>query len=62
MNIANSQIHLYKPRDESVISSLSSYFDLYFDVLHAATAKRYADGNDIRLVNFGPIALLSKYK
>ena len=32
------------------------------DVLHAATKKRYIDGDDIRLVNEGPIALFSNYK
>ena len=41
---------------------LNSYLDLYFDVLHAASNDRYADNNDIRLVNLGPIALFSKYK
>ena len=33
-----------------------------FGVLHAATKNRYADGDDIRLVNEGPIALFSNYK
>ena len=41
---------------------LNSYFELTFDVLHAATNNRYVDGNDIRLVNLGPIALFSNYK
>ena len=41
---------------------LNSYLEIKFDVLHAATNKRYADGNDIRLVNLGPIALFSNYK
>ena len=35
--------------------------DLNFDVFHAATNIRYADGDDIRLVNLGPIALFSNY-
>ena len=30
--------------------------------MHATTSNRYADGNDIRLVNLGPIALFSNYK
>ena len=30
-----------------------------FDVLHAATNNKYIDGDDIRLVNEGPIALFS---
>ena len=33
-----------------------------FDVLHAATNNRYVDGNDIRLVNLGPVALFDFYK
>ena len=41
---------------------LNSYSELIFDVLHAATGNRYADNNDIQLVNLGPIALFSKYK
>ena len=50
------------PRENSVISPLNSYFDLSFDVLHAATKNRYADNNDITSVNLGPIALFSNYK
>ena len=41
---------------------LNSYLELNFDVLHAATNNRYADGNDMRLVNLGPLALFSNYK
>ena len=41
---------------------LNSYPELNFYVLHAATNNRYLDGNDIRLVNLGPIALFSFYK
>ena len=39
-----------------------SFLDLNFDVLNAATNNRYADDNDVRLINLGPIALFSKYK
>ena len=56
---SNSQIYIKVPREDSVISLLNSYLDLNFDVLHAATNNRYADNNDIRLVNLGPISLLS---
>ena len=59
---ANSQIYINIPREGSVISILNSYLDLDFDVVHAATNNRYADGNDIRLVNLGPVGLLSNYK
>ena len=59
INTANSQISLYLPREDIVISLLNSPPKLNFDVLHAATNNRYADGNDMRLVNLGPIALFS---
>ena len=62
INTANSQIYINIPRDDSVISLLNSCIDLNFDVLYAATNNRYADGNDIRLVNLGHIALFSNYK
>ena len=62
INTANSQVYINIPREDSVISLLNSYLELNFDVLHAATNNRYADGNDIRLVNLGPIALFSNYK
>ena len=61
-NIANSQIYINIPREDSVISLLNSYLELSFDVLHAADNNRYVDANDIRLVNLGPIALFSNYK
>ena len=41
---------------------MNSYLDLNFDVLKAATDGRYADNDDIRLVNLGLIALFSAYK
>ena len=63
INTANSQVYINIPREDSVISLLNSYIELNFDVLHAAAPNnRYADGNDIRLVNLGPIALFSNYK
>ena len=61
MNTANSQIYINIPREDSVISLLNSYLDLNFDVLHAASNDRYADNNDIRLVNLSPIPLFSIY-
>ena len=63
INTANSQVYINIPREDSVISLLNSYLELNFDVLHAAAPNnRYADGNDIRLVNLGPIGLFSNYK
>ena len=61
-NTANSQVYINIPRESSVISLLNSYLELNFDVLHARTNNRYANDNDIRLVNLGPIALFSNYK
>ena len=62
INTANSQIYNNIPREDSVVSLLNSYLHLNCDILHAATNNRYVDGNDIRLVNLGPIALFSNYK
>ena len=62
INTANSQIYINIPREDSIISLLNSYIELNFDVLKAATSNRYADTDDIRLVNLGPIAIFSNYK
>ena len=62
INTPNSQVYIKIPREDSVISLINSYLELNFGVLHAATNNRYADGNDIGLVNLGPIALFSNYK
>ena len=62
INTANSQVYINIPREDSVISLLNSYLELNFDVLRADNSNRYVDGNDIRLVNLGPIALFSNYK
>ena len=56
INTPNLQVYINIPREDSVNSWLNSYLELYFVVLHAATNNRYVDGNDIRLVNLGPIA------
>ena len=62
INTTNSQVYIIIPREDSVISLLNSYLELNFDVLHSGTNDRYVDGNNIRLVNLGPIALFSNYK
>ena len=62
INTPNSQIYIKIPREDSVISLLNSYIELNFDVLKAATSNRYADADDIRLINLGSIALFSNYK
>ena len=62
INTPNSQIYINMPREHSVISLLNSYLDLNFEVIKKADNSRYANGNDIRLVKLGPIALFSIFK
>ena len=62
INTPNSQIYINIPREDSVISLLNSYLDLSFEVIKRVDNSRYADGNDIRLVNLGPIALFNNFK
>ena len=62
INTANSQICINIPREDSLLFLLKSYFDLNFDVLKAYTSNRYADGDDIWLINPAPIALFSNFK
>ena len=62
INTPNTQIYINIPREDSLISLLNSYVELNFDVLQAATVNRYADVNDIKLINLAAIALFSNYK
>ena len=62
INTPNSQIYINIPREDSVISLLNSYLDLNFEVIKKTDDSRYGNGNDIRLVNLGPIALFSNFK
>ena len=62
INTPNSQIYINIPREDSVISLLNIYLDLSFEVIKRADNSRYANGNDIRLVNLGPVALFSNLK
>ena len=62
INTPNSQVYINIPREDTVISLLNSYIEINFDVLKAATSNRYADVDEIRLINLGPIALFSNYK
>ena len=57
----NSQIYINKPREDSVISFLISYLDLFFEVIKKADNSRYGNGNDIKLVNLGQIGLFSNF-
>ena len=62
INTPNSQIYINIPREDSVISLLNSYLDLNFEVIKKADKSRYGNGNDLKLVNLGPIALFSNFK
>ena len=62
INTPISQIYVKIPREDSVISLINSYLDLNFEVIKKADDSRYGNGNDIRLVNLGPIALFSNFK
>ena len=62
INTPNIQIYINIPREDNVFSLLNSYLELNFDVLHAATGNRYADGDDLRLVNLAVNAFFSIYK
>ena len=44
------------------MSLLNSYLDLNFEVIGKFDNSRYANGDDIKLVNLGPIASFSKFK
>ena len=62
INTANSQIYINIPREDSLISLLKSCLELNFDVLQAASGERYADVNNIRLINLAASASFSNYK
>ena len=62
INTPNSQIYINIPREDSVIGLLNSYLDLNFEVVQKADSSRYGNGNDIKLVNLGPIAFFSIFK
>ena len=62
INTPNSQIYINIPREDSIFSLLNSYLDLNFEVIKTADNSRYGNGNDIRLVFLGPIALFRIFK
>ena len=61
INTPNGQVYIKKPREDSVISLLNSYMELNFEVIEKDDNSRYGNGNDIRLVNLGTIALFSNF-
>ena len=65
LNLVNGEKNQFFqiPREDSAFSLKDSYLQLDFRVAHRAGAHaRYGDGDHIRLVNLGPIALFKKYR
>ena len=62
MNTLNSRIYINIPREDSVISFLNSHLDLNCEVIKKTDISRNGNCNNIRLVNRGPIAILSIFK
>ena len=56
INTPNSQIYINIPREDSVISLLNNYLELKFEIIKRSDTSRYANGNDLRLINLAPIA------
>ena len=56
-----SNISIIFPREDAYICLQNSYISLEFEVLKNDDT-RYADGDQISLVNFGPVALFSEAK
>ena len=61
INNNNSNISIIFPREDAYICLQNSYISLEFEVLKNDDT-RNADGNQISLVNFGPVALFSEAK
>ena len=61
INNNNSNISIIFPREDAYICLQNSYISLEFEVLKNDDT-RYADGDQINLVNFGPVALFSEAK
>ena len=61
INNNNSNISIIFPREDAYICLQNSYFSLEFEVLKNDDT-RYADGDQISLVNFGPVALFNEAK
>ena len=61
VNNANSNVSISLPREDAYICLQNSFISLEFEVLKNNNT-RYADGDEISLVNFGPISLFSEAK
>ena len=61
VNNTNSNISVSLPREDAYICLPNSFISLEFEVLKNNNT-RYIDGDEISLVNFGPVALFSEAK
>ena len=61
INNTNSNTTISFPREDAYICLQNSFISLEFEVLKNNNT-RYADGDEIGLVNFGPISLFSEAK
>ena len=50
------------PREDSVVCLLNKYLELNFELIKRADTSRFANGNDIRIFNLGPICLFQNFK
>ena len=61
INFINSNISISLPREDAHICLQNSNISVEFEILKNDNT-RYANGNEISLVNFGPVALISEAK
>ena len=61
VNNTDSNISINLPREDAYISLQLSYISLEIEVLKNKS-KRNADGDEISLINFGPVPLFSEAK
>ena len=57
----NIRIYINIRGEVSVVSLLNGYFNFKFELIKKADSKRYGNGNEIRMVNLGPIFLFSRF-
>ena len=62
MNNPISRVYINKSREDSVISLLECYLEIYFELMKKADKSRYANCNNIPLGNLGPIALFDNFE
>ena len=62
INTLNSQVSIKIPREDPPLFLLNIYCELNFQVNIRADYSRYGDGNDIKLISLGPVALFSNFK